>query len=333
MNNGYTVRYSMIVVLLCLICSCCQAASTHHYIVKCLDYASLEEEWAGLGKVKVIAVDTRSGAEYRVDEPFRDKITMVWCYEWDTLPPGVYSSDIVHADLLASPKVRDLVMATGGDGKSETVAHAVCCLPGTDLKGLECHAAIPPKNGGLYPKPIAHFYCIGNEDGGGLVYVDGEPIVDHRTQDGRWPPYYKPFFDHDGRYFYYIMHGLAKRFNTKTHEIDTIPGGGTPVIPWNQQALIVYSRDEKKAKLLDDEFKVKAAIDWKFDGSFHTVYEVDPTIFLVGVRYNYSAPGSLGFDSYDVTAIYELDFDRKSARRLVDKAHVAGQILSAERIE
>jgi hypothetical protein len=332
-KTSHPIAYWMLGVMLWLICSCCHGASDQHYVIKCLDFTSMKEERAGLGSVKVVAIDTKSGAEQRVDEPFRDKITMVWCLQ-SLLDAGSSGdsgySDVIDVDLEGIHQVRRFM---GDDARSHAFAHAVCCCPETGMKGLRCEAALALDPPGSYSPNTASFYCLCNEDGSGVVYVDGEPLLRGFAQDGSRPPEYGSWFDKDGKYFYYIAHGLAKRFNVATHKIDTLPGGDIPLVPWNGEAVIVYSRDEHMLRLLDEKNEVEAEIYWCLDGDITTVYAIDESTFLVSIRWWYSAPGSFGMDAGPLMAIHELDFHKHSARRLVKGIDVVGQILSAERVK
>ena len=288
---------------------------------------------AGLGRVKVVAIDTRTGAQKRVDEPFRDKITAHWCDHWDFERTNIYTIDAISINFTASDQVRALVEKAVGSEKVEVGGVSVCCHPSAGLKGLKCYAGVPTGYRGQYVKDMAQFICICNEEDQNLVFVDGITIKDGLPLDEHWSLSYGPLFDHDGRYLYYNMGGLGKRFDLVTHEIDTIPGADILLIPWNEEAVIVYSRGEAELELLDKRNAVAATIDWRVDGDIRTTYAVDSTKFLLGVWWVSSPAWTLGLDDDLRMAIYGIDFQTREVQRLIENADLSWQILSAELIE
>jgi hypothetical protein len=317
------------------------------YLVKYLQ-GTLARERAidGLGKIKVMAYNTRTGDRSRVDEFSYDKVHHQWCDDWylqlDNRPPNAARSQ--SADFLTSiivTRVRLGIDWAQVAGIKEIISDL--STPGVDLEIIAgsygaCHppsgrmaisGAVVDNSSGSH-RPVAVFLGV-LESSTGEVLIMREEVSD--TSDEGYSNYYRPFFDSEGKHLYYKLGGHAKRLSIETQALETISAGDNPVVPWNIPIVIVHSSSDGQYKLLDEDLNVLSTIDSELEGTVLSAFAIDLHTCLVATSYVYSPESSFGMAPTTRAAILELDFERGTVREIVNQLSPLMQILDAQAVE
>ncbi len=291
-----------------------------HYRINVI-YRSLEGEM----------VETSTGETRKIDESVDGIGPNPWCMRPHL---SVWAkTDMLPVTWSEVPSFSDLVPFAAAQVPPGSHLSVIAAFEETCHSENNIQAAV----GGVYwkprlgaPKEVVDFRCIYDHDSKDIAFVDFQVFEDGGTYNA---PSHRTFFDVDGDHFYYQMHGMAKRFSISDGQIDTIAAGEFPMIPWNDEAVIVYSESDQEYRLLDDTLAVTASISGDLEGEVLTVYMLDKSSFIFGCKYIFS-PHPLGVDAHPYLALYELDFELGTVRELHRKGlGTGGQILSVERVE
>ncbi len=318
------------------------------YLIKYLvNTPHREKNYHGLGHIKVLTFDTRTRESNWLQEPFADKVRVSWCRNWYQLLDVRPGDSVRQEELEEWRKEWNVSSAANGwlriDWMQvpgvEAIIHDLQTVGVmAEAKGWSFGSCHPPA--GLLAvvgvvtddlndstNPLAVFLGV-LEPSTGEVQVILE-IESGMAETARHSRYYRPFFDVDGRYLYYNWADRAKRYDIETQVLDTIAAGDIPIVPWNEQAAIVYSSSDEQYRLLDENLNVVSTIDSELEGTILCAHAVDPHTFLVAVGcvfYNSLAPGKDGSTGADIR---ELDFQAGTARVLARGISPDMQILDA----
>ena len=333
------------IVALVLVAGCGHSmADQREYRVKYLQGTpGRERNYHGLGHVKVMAYDTRTGDRSRLNEPFYDQVRVGWCKEWylrlDDRPRNsvqqessnewfsfLQTKDWLGVDWMQEPGIKAILsdLQTPGVELGVRVWDFGSCHPPTGRLAITGNVSDNPDDD---MQPIAAFLGV-------LEPATGEVLIIREERfEGRHPSYYRPFFDSEGKHLYYSWTGRGMRFNIETQALDTIAAGDIPVIAWNKPAVIVYSSGDEQYKLLDQDLNVQSSIDSDFEGTMLSAFAIDEHTCLIATTYKTRAGGAFGKDLTTRAAMLELDFQQGSVREIMRSLSPIIQILDVQTVE
>ncbi len=321
----YRIRRLAAVAILALMACCgCFQSDQPQYKIKIL-YRSLEVEM----------VETSTGETREIDESADEMTPNGWCTQPHSLVWSVGCGGNSFADHwwtmqeiralvpLASKEIPPDAQPWTGPGTFET------CHPELGIEGAVGSILWNPPVGTF--KVVVLFRCIHDCSSEEVTFVDYEIFSDGGVYSAPSP---RAFFDVEGNYYYYHMHGMAKRYSVSDGQIDTLVAGEFPMIPWNDEAVIVYSEFDQEYRLLDGSLAVKASVSGDLKGEVLSVYMLDKSTFIFGCKRLHIPGLPSAVDVLPSTALFELNFRLGTMRELSSRGlGVLGQILSVERVE
>ena len=290
-------------ILSIVIISC--SSSDYTFKIKYITRDSLKQP----GSVKVY--DCAKNEKYTIKEDYWDKVSALFCGEIETTPVDrkrywpedyIFATTNMNMELTSNTIINDIFKKyKNGELPDHNIYGS--CNQNAGITSFKIPISKQLENS---IKIVTYIVCyaIYNTNNDSVYFVDSIFVDENYGSSSG-------YIDSSGAYFYYSKRAFALRYDIHNNTIDTIFQGGTPMIPVNSDDIIVYSEQDHKLRLLNDELKVIKSIRLEYFYPI-SVYKVDKFKYLIGKHY--SKPLYINKNTFMEVSLY--DFEKETVTEL-----------------
>ena len=269
------------ILLLMVIISVGCSSTTANQVVSRVKYISL---FMTRNADSLRVYDVRTGEKSYSTEPFVHNVNRFWCREY-SFGPRKHPDYPFLLSFSQNSTVTELLRRYEIDRQHLQVL-SQSCNQAKSLVAISCRLSDRFYENPNYPemarmRVVLGFSCLVDEVNDSLIFVDSTHFDPY--DDSSYGSLRNAAFDMAGENLYYNKREAAIRFNIATGTLDTLWAGEVPVIPWNSDEVMVYSRQDKKLRLLDHDLKELAFIRTDFTLCY-SAFKVDDNLFVIAKR-------------------------------------------------